>query len=244
MKSQYTIMLPVNRKNLPLANECLAHMLSVCDLNIVVLDENGVDSDYIESERISFIHNQTDTRPSLVAIWNQCIKECPTEYPIIVAWRCRPQPVHFETMKRKIDEGFAFVCMQDLHFFTFSKHITTHIGMFDEGFKGGQYEDTDWLNRIFFENVAMYASHEVPEVSFPTCWPDPTLNKAYYEQKWTEDAPLLVLKHKEENIEDRNFFKGQFPGRAYLTFENSEMHSQNIKAYYQKFNLKGFYDAC
>ena len=50
-------MLPVHRGNLPLANKCLSHLLENCDYDIIVVDENGNDQEYIQNERIKFTLN-------------------------------------------------------------------------------------------------------------------------------------------------------------------------------------------
>jgi hypothetical protein len=215
-------MLPVSRHNLPLANECIQHLLDNCDLNIIVIDENGNDAEYINHDRIKFIHNQTNVRPGLCKLWNQCIKECPTEYPILVAWRCRPSRADFELMKEKIEQGFACVLFPDLHFFTFSKYLTTKIGMFDEGYQSGQYEDLDWMHRLYFADYAIYSGHVVNQVSYPTCWGDGSTNRAYYETKFIEARPHGLIQLKEEtNIEDRLLYVNKYIERNYLPFNQS-----------------------
>jgi len=68
-------------------------------------------------------------------------------------------------MDKKLKEGFELVAIADLHTFVFSKHLTSKIGFFDEGFESGQYEDTDYLNRLYMNDIAIYFSNHCAEES-------------------------------------------------------------------------------
>lgn len=189
MKEDITIMLPVHLSNIPLANECLNHLLNNSDLNIIVIDDFGKDEFYIQNDRIKFIHNTFTERQPLVKIWNQCIKECPTDNVIMAAWRQRPSREIFETINQKLKEGYGSVIFDGLHFFAFNKYLTSVIGLFDEGFLKGQFEDTDWMNRHRMADIAIY-SGDIPEQRFingnyvQTMWADGwELNKNYYDSK-------------------------------------------------------------
>lgn len=229
MKDKFTIMLPVHRSNLQLANNCIKNLLDNSDLNIILIDDNGVDSDYINDNRIKFIHNNFTEKQPLVKIWNQCIKECPTEYVIIASWRQRPGRYHFQTIEEKLNEGYGMVAFDELHFFSFSKHLTTLIGFFDEGFTRGQYEDTDWWNRLKTNNIGIYVGY-VPEERvlngqhIGSTWLNENyINKAYCESKWTEDrVNNTLIQHKDElNYNDRMLYKGIYLERTYKTWDES-----------------------
>lgn len=229
MKDKYTIMLPVHRSNIELANRCLTNLLKTSDLNIILIDDFGIDNDYINNPRIKFIHNSFEHRQPLVKIWNQCIKECPTEYVIIASWRQRPTKEHFITIEEKLLSGYGLVAFDGLHFFAFSKHLTTIIGFFDEGFPAGQYEDTDFWNRLRYNNIAIYTG-EMSEERFvnnkyvESTWLENNFrNKEYYESKWTEDLinNKLILKKEELNISDRKLYINKFSNRVYKTWDES-----------------------
>lgn len=243
MKENFTIMLPVNRNNLKLANNCINHLLENSDINIIVIDDNGHDHDYIINERVSFIHNQTTERQPLVKIWNQCIKECPTENVIIASWRQRPNKIHFEKIKEKLNEGYGMVTFDELHFFSFNKYLTTMIGFFDEGFTMGQYEDTDWWNRLKTNDIGIYVG-EVPEeryidnVYVQSTWLQGNhLNKMYYTSKWTEDFEnkKLIQHHQEKNFQDRLIYKNLFPNKNYKRWSESVL-SPNLVSYFNTYS--------
>lgn len=230
---ELTIMLPVATSNLPLANRCIEHLLKVCDLPIIIIDDYGRDEHYIKNDRIKFIHNTFPTRQPLVKIWNQCIKECPTEYVLLASWRERPLPEHFQIIKKKLNEGFGVVALQSLHFFAFSKHLMTVIGFFDEGFTQGQFEDTDFYNRLRMNDVAVYSSNEVHEEPHQSMWLNGGhINKAYFDTKWIERKPKLVQLKEEVNIEDRKLYQNVYAARVYKSFKDSELSDPNLHGYY------------
>jgi hypothetical protein len=236
-------MLPVHRSNLPLANKCLNHLLQNCDYNIIVIDENGNDEEYIKNERITFIHNDVSTRQPLVKIWNNCIKNCPTDNIIIASWRQRPQKQHFNIIEEKLSEGFGLVAFDGLHFFAFNKYLTNVIGMFDEGFSKGQFEDTDWWNRLMTNNIAIYTGDMEEERMFNGTYVQSTwlegseVNKQYYESKWKEDVEnnRLILFKEEQNFSDRLYFKN-CKKLSFKTWENSIL-TENLKNYFSIFKF-------
>lgn len=231
-------MLPVHRSNIPLANEALKCLLETSTYNIICIDDFGNDSDYINDERITFIHNTFSERQPLVKIWNQCIKECPTENVIIASWRQRPTPEHFNTIEKMLNDRYAMVTFDGLHFFGFNKHLMNVIGFFDEGFTRGQYEDTDWFNRLRMSNLAFYAGdmeeqrHINGQYVQSTWLQEFEYNKNYYLSKWTEspETNTLTQKSQEVNIQDREIYKNIEP-ISYRPFSESIL-TPNLDNYY------------
>lgn len=238
---KYTIMLPV-ANNLPLANECIEHLLKVCDFRIIVVDDFGNDSDYIQNPRLSFIHINPPHRYGLGKIWNICIKECPSERIILASWRPRPEPRHFEIIDKYLNDGFGMVALETLHFFALPKSVLYKIGLFDESFILGQFEDTDLFNRFFMQDIAMYVSEEIQEVSYPTMWGDGSANKAYFDTKWIQDeeSHTLIQLRDEVNIMDRDAYK-DLDG-VFKKFSESVLTFEPVRNYYNLFHtkIKGF----
>lgn len=207
--NDFTIMLPVHRSNLALANDCIQNLLDTSDLPIICIDDFGNDNEYIKNNRLSFIHNTYSERQPLVKIWNQCIKECPTNNVIIASWRQRPSVDTFKTIYDKTNEGYGLITFDGLHFFCINKYLTTIIGFFDEGFTKGQFEDTDWFNRLRVNNIGIYMGDIAENRIIGSMWLDGAAeNKKYYISKWTEDTGNnRLIQHKNEvNICDRSLF--------------------------------------
>ena len=223
-------MLPVHRGNLTLANNCIRHILDHCEFNIVVIDDFGSDSDYIQNERISFVHNTFENRQPLAAIWNQCIEMCPTDNVIIYSWRQRLTKEQFNSIPDCLSKGFAAVTFDGLHVFGFNKYLISKIGLFDSGFKFGQFEDTDWWYRLKFYNLAICCDDNVPEERIVngsyvnSTWLDPNeTNKKYFLTKWKEEPAqnTIYLYKLEENYSARKYYEKFKPQTEYLSWDNS-----------------------
>lgn len=231
--NELTIILPFKDGTHPIAQNCVNHTLkSVKRIPILIVDENGRDDHYVSDKRLSFLHC-TDGKKSLTKIWNTCIKECKTEYFVLVMWRSRIETSHIKKIQQYLSSGFGMVALGEMHVFAFSKHLTTQIGFFDEGFPAGQYEDTDWVNRLAMNDVAMYFSNEVPEEYHPSTWSsEGAINLKYYKSKWIEAQPKLIQLKEEANIEDRQLYQGVFKERQYLPFSESILRTQSVKNYF------------
>ena len=231
-------MLPVHRSNIPLAKECLIHLLNNSEYPIICIDELGRDEDYIIDSRINYIHNNITQRRSLVQIWNQCVKDCPTDNVIIASWRQRPTRETFKIIEEKLNDGYGLVTFDGLHFFGLNKYLTTVIGFFDEGFTKGQYEDTDWFNRLRVNNIAIYVGNvaeqrQINGKYIGSMWlDDSNENKTYYISKWEEnvESKTLIQKKNELNFNDRTIFR-EMKKIEYKTWENSVL-SNNLYNYY------------
>ena len=123
--------------------------------------------------------------PSFSKLINDCILECPTEIVMICNDRARPTPEQVQKQLRLINEGFGYVGLWSFAFFGFKKELVRKIGFMDEGFVGGNYEDSDYLRRFCEADIAVFTSTEVPYIEIPSAW-DNSKTKAYYDTKWKE----------------------------------------------------------
>ena len=226
-----TILLPI-ANNLNLSNECIQHLIDHSPCKVIVFFDYHNESDYIKHEKITYVRNAG--AKGLVNIWNECIKICPTEYVVLQGWRSRPTIDDFQRMFLKLNEGFGMVALKALHFFAFSKHLLTKVGFFDNGFTTGQLEDTDFFNRCCLENIGIYVSDDMYEVSYQSTWlANPTPNILYYKKKWREDPPNLVMLKLEENYNDRSRYSGVYIEREYKTFDQSELLCPSVNNYFK-----------
>jgi len=226
-----TILLPI-ANNLSLSNQCIQHLIDHSPCKVIVFYDYHNEADYIQHEKITYIKNQGAT--GLVNIWNKCIDICPTEYVVLQGWRSRPSEDDFQRMFTKLNEGFGMVALKALHFFAFSKYLLTKVGFFDTGFTTGQLEDTDFFNRCCLENIGIYVSDDMYEVSYQSTWlANPTPNIMYYKSKWREEPPNLIMLKPEKNYNDRTIYSGLYSDREYKTFEQSELLCPNVDNYFK-----------
>lgn len=238
MPLDFTIGFPV-RNRISFANEAIQCMLDNCEYPIIIIDDlsNRPDANYIVHPRVKVIYN--DTKKSLTALWNQILRLSATEYVILAGDKLRPQRKDFELIEAKLLEGFGIVATYMLGIFGFSKALTRKIGFFDEGFKANGYEDTDTMNKLFMNDIALYFSKETEYIPIQTGWVHNPINQTYYNIKWIEDwdgRQLIQLKDDENASDKATFWQYSNNGIKYLPWSKSELKDPNIEGYYK--NLK------
>ena len=120
--------------------------------------------------------------------------KCPTETVLICNEKARPTPAHAQKTLDLLDDGFGVVGLYRFGFFGFRKELIRRVGVFDERFVGGWYEDNDFLLRLDEADVASYLSDEVPYLQLPSSWPHEEA-RAHFEEKWrmADDLWLRLL---------------------------------------------------
>lgn len=235
----FTITFPC-RNRVNMANQAIQTFLDSCNYPILIIDDNSdsPDGEYIKSDRVKVIYNKH--KSGLVSMWNQALKEIDTEYVIIGCDKIRVKNTDITRIENKLKEGYSCVATYLLGIFGFSKELTTRVGFFDEGYQVNGFEDTDWMNKLFINNLSIYISKETQYLDTGTSWgPANTKNHQYYNSKWNEDFgnnQIIQLK-KDVNYEDINTFKGKYQTKTYLNWESSVLKAENINNYYN--NKKG-----
>jgi hypothetical protein len=201
------------------------------DCNVVILYDEGNPEDYVINERVTYVKNQSGRH--FPKILNQLIVNCPTEYVIYCNWRYRPTRENHQLAFDKLNEGYGAVDLSGpLQYTAFSKHLIGIIGFFDEKYIGGHCVDWDFLNNLFFYNIAHYnvdicygdfslATGENPTF---TTWRGNcgnTENYSYFPKKWHKNGTELVRTLKEINFNDKHQYHNKFESRKYLPFSNS-----------------------
>lgn len=235
----FTIGLPV-RNRILFANDAITELINNSNYPIIVIDDNSnsPDGEYITHNRVKIIYNKE--KKGLSSLWNQILHESDTEYVILMGDKLRLNNNDFNIIKTKLEEGFGIVATYMMGCFGMSKHLTNIIGLFDDGFKVGGYEDTDTMNKLFVNNIALYFSNESKYIGVSTNWGNNFENKTYYNSKWIEDwgnRKLIQIK-EDMNINQKGIFsKFNNNGMEYLPWDKSELKLDNVRNYYN--NLIG-----
>ena len=136
--------------------------------------------------------------PSCAYLWNQCVVRCPTETVIICNERARPARHSIEALLGKLDEGYALAGLYRFGFFGFPKETLRLVGMFDEGYRGGWYEDNDMILRLREADLGYYESEEIVYLWSPSAWSH-SGNQERFQAKW-DKAGGWTRKLPEENV--------------------------------------------
>lgn len=135
----------------------------------------------LSPERVSYFDGTG--YPSFSKLVNSCVARCPTETIIIMSDKVLPTSEDVKKTISLLEQGFAFVALYRFAFFGFKKELMRRIGMMDENYIGGGYEDEDFYMRLIERNLSMYVTHEVKYVAGDSGW---KYEKArdYHFQKW------------------------------------------------------------
>lgn len=230
----FTITFPC-RNRVGMANAAIKTFLDACDYPILIIDDNSnePDEEYIKCDRVRVIYNQS--KSGLVKMWNQALREIETEFVIIGCDKIRVHTEDIDRIRRHLQEGYACVASHLMGLFGFSKELTTRIGFFDEGYSRNGFEDTDWLNKLFVNNLALYISTETAYINNGTSWgPAAHENSKNYHAKWIEDNEnkKIIQVGSDQNVGDKKTFAGLYKKRFYLPWHASQLKAENIRKYY------------
>lgn len=114
---------------------------------------------------------------------NAAIESAPTEVVILMSDKARPRPEHVYKTLDLINQGYGFVGLHEFRFFGFKKQLFRQIGLFDEGYITGGYEDDDIKNRFIENDIAFYLTIECPAVWKSSHW-NYDGSRPYFDSKW------------------------------------------------------------
>jgi hypothetical protein len=166
---------------------------------------------------------------SFARLVNQCVEFCPTEIVIMMSDKMRPCDDDIKKILSLIDSGYAFVGLYRFGFFGFKKELFRNIGMMDERFSGGGYEDDDFYIRIKEANLSMYLSHEVNYIKGLSSW---TSNecKIHFLKKWGDVKATGIAKRY---IADPvlSYELGPNVKTNFLPWSHTQIHAKKVKRY-------------
>lgn len=169
--------------------------------------------------------------PSFSKLVNSCVDKCPTETIILMSDKVRPKQEDIAKILNLLTEGFAFVALYRLAFFGFRKELLRQIGMFDERFVGGGYEDDDFYIRLKESNLACYITDEIEYHKSKSSW-NYSMSRGHFYEKWgtqTKYEGIATRYMAEENYENYNL--GKSVRSRYKTWDDSIITASRVKKY-------------
>lgn len=123
--------------------------------------------------------------PSFSKLVNSCVAGAETEIVIIMSDKVLPTADDVQKVVTLIEQGYGFVGLYRFAFFGFKKELMRQIGMMDERFVGGGYEDDDYYIRLKEANIAMYVTEEVAYTKSRSSW-NFDRSRIHFLQKWID----------------------------------------------------------
>ena len=84
-----------------------------------------------------------------------------------------------------VEQGYGLVGLYRFGFFGFKKQLMRQIGMMDERYVGGGYEDDDMYIRLKEANISMYITEEVEYKKSVSSW-NYRLSRNHFMNKWVD----------------------------------------------------------
>ena len=149
--------------------------------------------------------------PSFSKLVNECTAKADTEIVIIMSDKVLPTAADVQKTISLINQGYGLVGLYRFGFFGFKKELMRQIGMMDERFVGGGYEDDDFYIRLHEANIAMYITEEVTYSKSKSSW-NYDRSRIHFLQKWIDtDNP----QYNPEAKASSKFIKRKLPEELY-----------------------------
>lgn len=160
---------------------------------------------------------------------NDCVLQAPSEIVIIMSDKVTPIAENVQKLVSLLNEGYAFVGLYRLGFFGFKKELLRQIGMFDERYIGGGFEDDDFYIRLKEANLAMYITHEVEYTKTISSW-NYSQSAVHFNNKWGDirTKEVICRNMSEDNY---NYNLGNSIPVKFLSWEHSVIGTTKARKY-------------
>jgi GT2 family glycosyltransferase len=167
--------------------------------------------------------------PSFSKLVNSCVASADTETVILMSDKVIPTNNDINRLLELLDQGYAMVAFYRLAFFGFKKQLLRKIGMFDERFVGGGFEDDDFYIRLKEANLGVYISHEIPYTKSSSGW-NYSLAQGHFVNKWGDVAQIGELKRTIEEEQYQYDLGTEIPVE-FLPWDQSVILTTKVKKY-------------
>ena len=188
---------------------------------------HSVIQEQVRTEHINFFDGSD--AGSFSRLVNMCVEFCPTEIVIMMSDKMRPTDDNIKKILSLIHEGYAFVGLYRFGFFGFKKELFRKIGMMDERFVGGGYEDDDIYIRIKEAGLSMYLSHEVDYIKGSSSWSSEAC-KTHFITKWGDVKGTGIATRMLDEVA-LNYELGQHTPTNFLSWDHTQIHAKKVKRY-------------
>ena len=162
---------------------------------------------------------------------NTCVSSADTEIVIVMSDKVMPTASDISKVVDLLNQGYAFVALYRLALFGFKKELMRRIGMFDERFVGGGYEDDDFYIRLKEANLGCYITEEVEYTKSKSSW-NYNLARSHFYNKWGPDTKYGGIATRGINEETYNKYNlGSAIAVDYLQWSDSIIAANRVNKY-------------
>jgi GT2 family glycosyltransferase len=167
--------------------------------------------------------------PSFSKLVNSCVASADTETVILMSDKVMPANEDVVRLLELLNQGYAMVAFYRLAFFGFKKQLLRNIGMFDERFVGGGFEDDDFYIRLKEADLGVYITHEIPYTKSSSGW-NYSLAQGHFVNKWGNIIQNGNAKRMLSE-EQYNYNLGPAVPVEFLTWDQSVILTNKVKKY-------------
>lgn len=169
--------------------------------------------------------------PSFSKLVNSCVAAADTETVIVMSDKVMPSSKDVTRLLTLLDRGYAMVALYRLAFFGFKKQLLRQIGMFDERFVGGGFEDDDFYIRLKEADLGVYVSHEIAYAKSTSGW-NYSLAQGHFVNKWGDVAQTGKI---QRILQEQSYQYNLGPPvtETFLPWDQSVILTNKVKKYTQ-----------
>jgi hypothetical protein len=169
--------------------------------------------------------------PSFSQLVNSCVASADLETVILMSDKVMPTNNDIVRLLGLLDHGYAMVAFYRLAFFGFKKQLLRKIGMFDERFVGGGFEDDDFYIRLKEADLGVYITHEIPYTKSQSGW-NYNLARGHFINKWGNITETGIVKRILQE-EQYQYNLGSDVPTEFLSWSQSVILPNKVKKYTQ-----------
>lgn len=205
--------------------------------------------EYFRHERNSFLC-QTYSQMA-----NETIDDTESEFMIFINPKTIISTEDIKFIIEKLCSGYCFVSLFGFAFCGFTKELIRNVGMLDESFLGGEYEDNDYLIRMKIFDKMIYWGQDWDKYDFFKSKVDPnrgsSLTMFWRKWRWKENKLISsnaskktksISRRHSSNREDissswKSFSESYGEGGIWGMIEECELEQTNLSEYLTESNL-------
>jgi hypothetical protein len=159
--------------------------------------------------------------PSWAKLQNDCIEKCKADIFIYVSHKNLLSRADLTKMISMVNSGFGIVGLYDITTYAASMDFFRTVGLYDERYLQGGWEEIDLFWRCCEKNIGIYLNRESYYSGEPSTW----VYKGFehYKKKWIEPQPNSNDNTLEKLFDEERYdYKiGQFQNRKFLNWKDS-----------------------
>jgi len=148
----------------------------------------SIEESRLSFEMVPFLSAQRNATlySSFSQMINEAIDDTECEFMIFINPKATATAEDLNRIAELLSSGYCFASLFGFAFFGTSKKLIREIGMLDEKFQGGEYEDNDFLLRMIMHGKAIWWGQDWSKYQYfkSACPPERGSSLSFFWKKW------------------------------------------------------------